>query len=481
MPTGTADGPLLANRYRVVKRLGVGGMAAVYLARDERLGREVAIKRLHRAEHEDVDARRFQREAKLGASLSHPNLVSIFDTEEDDESVLLVMEYVEGETLGDLLARGPVEADRAVEIIRAVAEALDHAHAAGIVHRDVKPGNVLLGPNGTVKLADLGIAKAVERTDITGTGTVLGTPAYMAPEQLQGRKLGPAVDVYALAAMAFELLTGRKARRGRTAVEIAHQVVNEAPPDPRDVNPGIPAPAAEAIRAGMAKEPAERPQTAVELAKRLERCVGKGTTRRMERARPVTPVPVTPRPETPPYLVKPTRRVRWVPLAGLLVVVLAAGVIALASGGGGDDSGQPIAGNGKQASKKKDAEETAALPAETEEPAAAAPIEGVPAPSGAGGTAEAERLHLDGYAALQAGDYDTAIELNTQSIEAFPEGTTWEDNINYAYALYSLGSALRLAGRPDEAIPVLERRLEIPNQTETVQHELDLARAQAGE
>jgi hypothetical protein len=264
-------------------------------------------------------------------------------------------------------------------------------------------------------------------------------------------------------------------------VEIAHQVVNEAPPDPRDVNPGIPAPAAEAIRAGMAKEPAERPQTAVELAKRLERCVGKGTTRRMERARPVTPVPVTPRPEPPPYLVKPTRRVRWVPLAGLLAVVLAAGVIALASGGGGDDSGQPIAGNGKQASKKKDAEETAALPAETEEPAAAAPIEGVPAPSGAGGTAEAERLHLDGYAALQAGDYDTAIELNTQSIEAFPEGTTWEDNINYAYALYSLGSALRLAGRPDEAIPVLERRLEIPNQTETVQHELDLARAQAGE
>jgi hypothetical protein len=110
----------------------------------------------------------------------------------------------------------------------------------------------------------------------------------------------------------------------------------------------------------MAKEPAERPQTAVELAKRLERCVGKGTTRRMERARPVTPVPVTPRPEPPPYLVKPTRRVRWVPLAGLLAVVLAAGVIALASGGGGDDSGQPIAGNGKQASKKKDAEETPA-------------------------------------------------------------------------------------------------------------------------
>ena len=475
----------------MIHRLGAGGMAAVYLAHDERLGRDVAIKRLHRGEHEEVDARRFQREARLGASLSHPNLVSIFDTEEDDESVLLVMEYVDGETLADLLARGPVDADRAVQIIRAVAGALDHAHAAGIVHRDVKPANVLLGRDGAVKLADLGIAKAIERTDITGTGTVLGTPVYMAPEQLQGGKLGPAVDVYALAAMAFELLTGRKARRGRTAVEIAHQVVNEPPPDPRDVNPGIPAPAAEAIRAGMAKDPAERPHSAVELAKRLEGCVGKGTTRRMERARPVAPVPVTPRTGTPPYLVKPTRRIRWVPIAGLVAVAMAAIAIALASGGG-DDSPQPVAGDGKQAAKKDSAEQSSPLPTETDEPAAPAPaaeepaeepaaLDGVPTPSGAGGTAEAERLHLDGYAALQAGDYDRAIDLNTQAIEAFPEGTTWEDNINYAYALYSLGRALRLAGRPDEAIPVLEARSRIPNQTETVQHELDLARAQAGE
>ena len=231
MPTGTADGPLLADRYRVIERLGAGGMAAVYLAHDERLDRHVAIKRLHTAEHDDIDARRFQREAKLGASLSHPNLVSIFDTEQDDESVLLVMEYVEGETLADVLARGEVEPRRAIQIVCAVAEALDHAHSAGIVHRDIKPGNVLLGRDGSVKLADLGIAKAVERTDITGTGTVLGTPAYMAPEQLQGGKLGPAVDVFALATMAFEMLTGRKARRGRSAVEIAHQVVNETPPD----------------------------------------------------------------------------------------------------------------------------------------------------------------------------------------------------------------------------------------------------------
>jgi len=186
MPTGTTEGKLVAGRYRLLERLGAGGMAAVYLAHDERLDRRVAVKRLHTADGDDVDARRFKREAKLGASLSHPHLVSIFDTEEDDESVLLVMEYVDGETLADRLARGGLEPRAAAAIVRAVAEALDHAHAAGIVHRDIKPANVLLGRDGSVKLADLGIAKALERTDITDTGTILGTPTYMAPEQLQG-------------------------------------------------------------------------------------------------------------------------------------------------------------------------------------------------------------------------------------------------------------------------------------------------------
>ena len=465
MATRTTDGPLLAGRYRVIERLGAGGMAAVYLAHDERLDRKVAVKSLHTTGRDDMDARRFEREAKLGASLSHPNLVSIFDTEQDDESILLVMEYVEGETLADLLARGPVEPRRAVEILRAVAEALDHAHSAGVVHRDVKPGNVLLGRDGSVKLADLGIAKAVERTDITGTGTVLGTPSYMAPEQLEGADLGPAVDIYALAAMAFEMLTGRKARRGRTAVEIAHQVVNEPPPDPRDVNPATPAPAAEAIRAGMAKDPGARPSTAVDLADRLDSSVGRATTRRMERARPVAHAPVTPR-ATPAVTRAAKRDVRWVPIAGLLLMAVAAAVIALASSGG-DDQPERRTANGDRG--EQSAKSAPAAPAE------------VPVPSGAGGSAEAERLHLEGHAALEAGDYDTAIALNTQAIEAFPEGTNWQSDINYAYALYSLGRALRLASRPDEAIPVLEQRAQIPTQTATVQQELELARAEAAE
>ena len=476
-------------------------MAAVYLAHDERLDRRVAVKRMHSGGGGDeMDARRFEREAKIGASLSHPNLVSIFDTQQDDESVLLVMEYVEGETLGDLLARGSVEPKRTVEIVRAIAEALDHAHANGIVHRDVKPGNVLLGKDGSVKLADLGIAKAVERTEITGTGTVLGTPAYMAPEQLEGGEIGPPVDIYALATLAFEMLTGTKARRGRTAVEIAHQVVNEGPPEACDVNPEIPRRAGKALRAGMAKDPAERPASAVELAERLEQALGSASptmraappTRPTERVRPVAAAPATPRAAPPPQRPRP-RPVRsggtprWgIAVLGLFAVALVAIVIGLASGGG-DDGGQTADRGGDAPAKKQKKDGNQEAPAE--QPAAAAPAPGdtpadgeVPVPSGEpGDTAEARSLHQQGYAALQSGDYQSAIDLNRRAIETFPAGTTWEDDINYAYALFSLSQALRLAGRAEEAIPVLEERLEIPNQTATVQAELDKARADAGQ
>jgi serine/threonine-protein kinase len=475
-------------------------MAAVYLAHDERLDRRVAVKRMHASRGDDMDARRFEREAKIGASLSHPNLVSIFDTQQDEESVLLVMEYVEGETLGDLLARGRVEPKRAAAIVRAVADALEHAHANGIVHRDIKPGNVLLGKDGTVKLADLGIAKAVERTEITGTGTVLGTPAYMAPEQLEGRDIGPAVDVYALATIAFEMLTGRKARKGRTAVEIAHQVVNEEPPDASAENPGLPRATAEAVRVGMAKDPAERPRSAAALADRLEQSLGRveptekvKPTRRLERTVPAAPPPKTPRAR--PAAQRPAPRggtPRWVlAVLGLFALALAAVVVGLTSGGGDEDGGgadraATPAGKPAKKPKEKDAEQPVAAqpaPAEEEETAAteAPALDGLPQPIGRGGSAKAEQLHLDGHAALKAGDYEQAIKLNTQAIEAMPPGTTWEDDMNYAYALFSLGRALRLSGRPDEAIPVLEARAQIPDQQETVQQELSAARAAAGE
>ena len=152
----------MADRYRIVRALGRGGMATVYLADDENLGRQVAIKRLHADSPEDTE-RRFAREAKFGASLNHPNLVWVYDTVADDEGVLIVMEYVDGSTLGHAIMDGPLRPRRAVEVIAAVSSALEHAHEAGIVHRDVKPANVLLGERGVVKLADLGIATAADQ------------------------------------------------------------------------------------------------------------------------------------------------------------------------------------------------------------------------------------------------------------------------------------------------------------------------------
>src|SRR2546423_4952496 len=153
MPVGTT---LLAGRYRTIERIGSGGMAAVLLAEDERLGRQVAIKRLHAESPEDT-AGRFRREAQLGASLNHPNLISVYDIVTDDEGVLIVMEYVDGETLRDAIDRGPLPSDRAMQVLRGLAAGLDHAHGEGIVHRDVKPANVLIGRrDGQAKLADLG-------------------------------------------------------------------------------------------------------------------------------------------------------------------------------------------------------------------------------------------------------------------------------------------------------------------------------------
>jgi len=285
-----SDGALLAGRYRVIGRLGSGGMGTVYLADDERLGRQVAVKRLHAESPEDL-ALRFQREAELGASINHPNVVAVYDAAPDDYGVLIVMEYVEGRTLADAIRAGDLSEAARRRVLAETAVALDHAHSVGVVHRDVKPANVLLRHDGVVKLTDLGIATAAEREQITRTGALLGTPSYMAPEQLEGEPTGPAADVYALAAVAFEVLSGRKAVIGRSPVEIAHRVVAEPPSDLRSAWSEAPEPAAAVLMRGMAKTPAERPQSAGALVGELVEALGpEGEGALDTRPAPVAPV-----------------------------------------------------------------------------------------------------------------------------------------------------------------------------------------------
>jgi serine/threonine-protein kinase len=311
---------LFCGRYRVVRRLGTGGTATVFLAEDERLGRRVAVKRLHGAEVTDETAERLRREARIMASLRHPNLVTVYDMLTEDDDLFLVMEFVDGDTLAHVLDRGPLDPGRVVALLRPVAAALDHAHARGVVHRDVKPSNILVSAAGTVKLADLGLATAAEITRITPPGSIIGTPAYMAPEQARPGPCSGAVDVYALAAIAFQALCGRPARTGRTALAVLRQATTEPTPDLRDCRPETPAAAAEALSRAMALEPADRQPSATQLIDELEDAFA--------------PVVREPLPAT--YRRDPVRRILpWLAAAALAATAVAVLLLLRADGGGG--------------------------------------------------------------------------------------------------------------------------------------------------
>jgi eukaryotic-like serine/threonine-protein kinase len=246
---------LFADRYRLDRRLGVGGMSTVQLAFDTRLERNVAVKLL--AEHLADDSSfvsRFRREALAAARLVHPNVVQVFDFGLDDETHrnFIVMEYVDGHSCAELLRdRGTLPPDEAVEILAQSCRGLEYAHRHGVVHRDVKPGNLLRSRDGMVKLADFGIAKAAEQSDITKVGSVLGTAAYLAPEQARGEPAGPASDMYALGVVAYQLLAGRLPYDAASLTDLAR--LQESGPPPRldevtsDVSPALSAAVARAL------------------------------------------------------------------------------------------------------------------------------------------------------------------------------------------------------------------------------------------
>jgi eukaryotic-like serine/threonine-protein kinase len=265
------DGDIIAGRYRLEGRLGFGGMSTVHLAFDMRLERRVAAKLL--AEHLADDptfVSRFQREAQAAARLVHPNIVQIFDSGLDEQSGrhFIVMEYIEGQSCAEILRDdGWVQVDEAVAIIEQACEGLHYAHRHGVVHRDVKPGNLLRAREGEVKLADFGIAKATEQSSITQVGSVLGTAAYLAPEQARGEEAGPRADLYALGVVAYQLISGRLPYEATSLTELALKQQREEPPMLDTLVAAVGPELSEAIALALALDPRERYQTAREMGR----------------------------------------------------------------------------------------------------------------------------------------------------------------------------------------------------------------------
>jgi eukaryotic-like serine/threonine-protein kinase len=284
--------PSLSDRYRLEDPIGVGGMATVYRAHDVELDRPVAVKVLADPLASDPEIRtRFLREGRLAARLSHPNVVRVFDAGEQDGRPFIVMEHVEGETLADVLRRrGRLPPDEAVELVLQAGEGLDSAHGAGLVHRDVKPQNLLVGDEGTLKVADFGIARALEGTQVTQAGTILGTAAYLAPEQAAGESVGPAADVYGLGAVLYELLAGRPPFEDASleALVLRHREEEvAAPPLP----PAVPPEVEDVVMRALARVPAHRPASAADLAHELRSALGEAPTQRLPAERPTEVLP----------------------------------------------------------------------------------------------------------------------------------------------------------------------------------------------
>lgn len=421
-----AEGSRLKDRYRLEQPLGRGGMASVWLASDEVLERPVAVKILADTIASDPEfLARFHREARVAAGLSHPNLIDIYDFAGGAERPYLVMEYVPGENLAERTQRGDgIDCER---LARELLGALAHIHAAGIVHRDVKPQNVLIAPDGSAKLIDFGIALTEDATALTQTGHLLGTARFIAPEVMRGGPATERSDLYSCGVVLRDCIGERGGNLRGLATHLASA-------DPRD-----------------------RPGSAREAMTQLDRraSIPDQPTERLRQTPP--PPEATPR----------TGRPAW-GKAAALVAVLTALIVAFLVVRDGSEQGRDD--RGEQGATATDRPAVAAP--DRDETATSATV---PTPGG-DDLAQATILNEEGFALIQQGSYEEAVPVLEEAVRAFPSGT---DDLNYAYALFNLGNALRLSGRPEEAIPVLERRLEIPNQTEAVRGELTAARSEA--
>jgi eukaryotic-like serine/threonine-protein kinase len=329
-------GDLIADRYELEELVGTGGMSSVFRAHDRQLERRVAIKILHEHYAEDPEyLERFRREARAVASLSHPNIVTVIDRGEDDGCQYIVFEHIDGENLKELVVRtGPLPVRRALELALAVADGLSFAHDHGLVHRDVKPQNVLLSREGEVKVTDFGIARSLHvEHGVTQTGTVLGTGEYLAPEQASGGQVSPATDVYSLGVVLWELFAGEVPFAGQNFVAVALRHVNEEPPSLRERRPDVSLRLDAAVERALAKDPARRFPSMAAFAAELRACLAETSAEApvvaydadLTLVRPPDPAPVRVR--------RRSRRRPWVyVLLALLVAGAAYAAIALLGG-----------------------------------------------------------------------------------------------------------------------------------------------------
>jgi len=502
----------LPDRYRLVRHLANGGMASVWEAHDELLDRPVAIKVLASHLSEDDRARRrFAREARTAAGLSsHPHVVTIYDVAEYDGKSLIVMELLRGGTLADRLRAGEEIAHRvALRWLQEAGDALDAAHELGVVHRDVKPANMLLDEKGRLAIGDFGIARLGLEDQITQTGQVLGTAAYLSPEQAMGEPATPASDRYALAVVAFELLTGSKPFAAENFAAQARAHVEDEPPLASERDIDVPPAADRVLARGMAKEPEERWESAGAMVRALDDALSAPPPRRRgaETTRVMGAPAAAPRPPRrggdggAVTAARPPRR-GWgagalIALAALLLVV--AGAVALiTSGGDGDPPADRTAQREAERTATPDATRTAeATPTATpEEPAATATATPTEEPVQEGEKPEKPEkpkkdkdeapgndptaLQLQAFELNNAGDHEQALAYAEKAVRLC-EGS---DAVSpCAYALFEYAKALRLTGNPTAAIAALEERKQrFPdNQPGVVEQELALAREAAGQ
>jgi serine/threonine-protein kinase len=412
-------------------------MGEVYRATDTALERAVAVKVLaDRYAQQDEARARFRREALAAARLSAaPNVVTVFDVAEHDGRPLIVMEYLEGGSVYDRLSAGRVPRAQALTWLAQTAEALDRAHASGIVHRDVKPANLLLDREGNVHVSDFGIASASGADMLTEPGTVLGTAGYISPEQARGEPATPASDRYALGVVAFELLTGRRPFVGDTPTTEAFAHLNASIPRAVDVDPALPAALDDVFEAALAKDPAARPATARDLVQQLRSA--------LETEPAPAPEPATTKaiPRAPQRSAPATRRevrrdhhsrrpkARLAVLAAVVALVLGLALAAIVSSGDGSppsDARTPQ----ERTSTGRAVEETTAEP-----------------------TVDGAVLNRDGFARMQAGDYAAALPLLRQAVIAL-NGT---NTLDEAYASYNLAYSRFAVGRCDGVTALLDR------------------------